>query len=136
MTVSRIEVRDQAAFQLGDGVLQQEFALLQTPQAKLIGFRIFGESMDRVVEVTMLDAQFGQSCAQLELGVFLHPPKLNPTQARATAWFGTTEDESGQCQAPRSARQTRQRSCALNATETARSTPLRQTVNSTTSPIR
>jgi hypothetical protein len=40
--------------------------------------------MDRIIQITVFDAQLGQSCTRLKIGVILHDRELNATAVLAT----------------------------------------------------
>lgn len=55
---SGVEVGYQSALEFCDGVLEPQFAFLHPRQSELIGCRVFGEAVDGVIQVAVLNAEF------------------------------------------------------------------------------
>jgi hypothetical protein len=55
---SGVEVGYQSALESCDGVLEPQFAFLHPGQSELIGRRVFGEAVDGVIQVAVLNAEF------------------------------------------------------------------------------
>ena len=57
---SSIEIGDERTFQACDGVFEQQLALFQTPDLKLVDVRTFQQSPDDVVQIPVLHPQLRQ----------------------------------------------------------------------------
>lgn len=57
---SGIQVRNEPAFEPGDVVLQQQLALLQPGELKLVATERCRQMLDGDVEIPVFDTQFGQ----------------------------------------------------------------------------
>ena len=67
-TILRDDIRDQLILDCADLVPQGQLALLQPGDLQLIGGPGIGQSIDRDIEITMLDPQMLQSLAQFGIG--------------------------------------------------------------------
>src|SRR5690606_30572717 len=59
---SRVEIRNQLAFQPSDLILEHELAFFQASQLELVDVQLHLQTIDDVVQVAMLDPQLSQPC--------------------------------------------------------------------------